>query len=105
MEQGKEYILATGQHCAVVRMAEGGGYEYLELQSPRNNGWHKLDGRSLKDRFGCKKSHSFMGQKMKIPSILIDAESLGKSSEFKDVLGYINTVESKQRKGRHGTIK
>ena len=96
MEMGKEYYLATGYHAAIVKKTEH-GYEYLELQEPQNNGWENLDTKSLKERFGCETN-----QPKEYPNVLIDVESLGKSKEFLDILGYINTAESNQKKGVFG---
>ncbi len=98
VEPGKEYYLATGQHAAIVRLKDG-HYEYLELQSASDNGWHILHDRVLCDRFGCDIYSS------DYPNVLIDVESLGKSEEFLDILGYINTKEDSQIKGASGHAK
>ena len=47
---GKEYILSTGGHTAVIRKAER-GYEFLELQAAYGNGYWKLTNSVLKERF------------------------------------------------------
>ena len=101
---GKEYILATGQHAAIIRKI-GSGYEYLELQSTKYNGFHKLNNDMLKARFACKKSHSIAGQKLSLNNVLIDVDSLIKSPDFVEMLKYINTPESEQRKGVGGGVK
>ena len=103
-EVGKEYMLATGQHAAIIRKAED-GFEYLEMQSAKNSGWHKLDNDVLRWRFGCKRSHSFYGEKYEAPNTLIDVESLGKNEGFKEILSYINTSEGSQKKGVKGFEK
>lgn len=102
--EGKEYYLATGSHAAIIRKVEE-SYEWLELQSPINNGWHKLTNDVLKRRFGCKKSHSVQGFKLEVNNELIDVEALGKLDEFEKLLGYINTAVDAQRKGISGNVK
>lgn len=92
----KEYYLATGLHASVVRN-NNGRFEYLELQSTRTNGWHLLDNSILRSRFRC----SEIGSE-EIPNFLIDVESLYNSKEFLDILGYINTNQTKQKKGMNG---
>ncbi len=104
MKPNKEYLLAVGKHQAVIRKDEK-GYKYLELQSPKENGWKILNNASLKERFKCQKSHSFYGEKYKVKSFLVDVESLSKSVDFKNLLGYINTQEGKEVKGAEGSIK
>lgn len=100
----KEYILSTGEHTAVVRKAEK-GFEYLELQQATNNGFKHLGKEELKNRFGCKKSHSVHGHKLEASNVLIKVESLSNSSEFKDFLKYINTEKANQKKGASGSAK
>lgn len=95
IEPGKEYYLATGQHAAIVR-SNNGCYEYLELQSAYDNGWHPLHDDKLYSRFGCGKGDQAY------PNFLIDIDSLGRNREFIDLLGYINTSENSQYKGESG---
>ena len=57
VEDGKEYYLATGEHAAIIKKIEK-RYQYLELQSPKENGFKILTSERLKKRFGCKQSHS-----------------------------------------------
>jgi hypothetical protein len=104
MEEGKEYIIATGRHASVVRKV-GEGYQYLELQSATNNGWHTLDDAVLKWRFACKRSHTTYGYKFELDNLLVNVESLKRNKEFETVLGYINTAADAQRKGVGGGIK
>lgn len=104
VEKGKEYYLGTGQHAAIIRKTET-GFEYLELQSATSNGFKPLTDDVLKRRFGCKRSHSNYGTKLKASNQLIECESLGQSSEFQRLLGYINTAEGSQRKGVKGSVK
>ena len=97
MEDGKEYYLATGAHASVVRRSNG-KLEYLELQSEKRKGWHRIDtNEELEKRFGC--SHHLLFQ---FPNYLIDADSLKACSEFLDILGYINTAVQKQQRGGGG---
>lgn len=99
MVSEKEYYFATGLHASVVRKHEG-HFEYLELQSAVHNGWHLLTNEVLYSRFRCSESNQ-----SKLPNFLIDIDSLYKSKEFLNILGYINTVESKQIKGRSGYVR
>lgn len=98
MQPGKEYYLATGQHASIVRQ-NNGHYEYLELQSASDNGWHLLHDGRLFDRFGCDVN------KVEYPNFLIDVDSLGNCNEFLDLLGYINTAEASQNKGESGHVR
>lgn len=104
MPQNKEFYLATGKHASIIRRIEDRFY-YLELQSATDNGYKELSDAVLKRRFGCQKSHSVYGQKLETSTILIDAESLGKNAEFKNILGYMNTATDKQKKGAWGHVR
>lgn len=95
-EIGKQYYLAIGRHAAIVRQVSKGKYEYLELQSAWNNGWHPLDSKTFGWRFSARG---------KDYGLLIDIELLLKDSGFRKMVGYINTAESEQKKGASGTIK
>lgn len=99
IQEGKEYYLATGQHAAIVRKT-GDHYEFLELQSAWSNGWKLLDDSILHSRFGCETS-----QKYQYPNFLIDTDSLLSNHEFLDILGYLNTAETEQRKGVGGFVR
>ena len=114
LEYGKEYYLASGRHAAIIRNTEKGA-EYLELQSPTDNGWHPFDKygsmvATLQKRFDCRKTVD----KMKIGSksvvfekevILMEVDSFINNDEFRKVLGYINTVSTKQMKGAMGSVR
>lgn len=104
VEDGKEYILSVGAHAAVVRKnPETGVLEYLELQSGIKNGFRPLtDVDGLRKRFGAKMSRTVYGTKLPQAAELIDIESLGKSKDFREALGYLNTDADKQRKGKWG---
>lgn len=106
MPEGKEHILMTGSHAAVVKK-ENGKLFYLEMQgSSSQNGWNEFTGTTLSKRFGCKRSHTlkYFGSWEK-PSLLVDVEKLGKNKEFQKTLGYINTAADKQKKGAGGYAK
>ena len=100
MEVGKEYYLAVGQHAAIVKKTND-HFEYLELQHPSNgNGWHILDDYILTNRFGCNNARIIIQS-----NYLIDSESLYGNKEFISAMGYINTPESEQKKGRYGNVR
>lgn len=98
MKPGKEYYLATGEHASIVRL-NNGHYEYLELQSATDNGWHLLHDTRLYERFGCAVND------IEYTNFLIDIDSLGSCSEFLDLLGYINTAQENQHKGDSGHVR
>ncbi|WP_335996810.1 minor capsid protein [Fusobacterium polymorphum] len=104
VEEKKEYYLETGKHAAIIRIGNR-GFEYLELQSERENGFKKLDSSVLKTRFGCQTSYSVGGIKFEKSNVLIDVDSCKNSEEFKNLLGYINTDKDKQNKGEGGYAK
>lgn len=99
MTPGKEYWLGIGRHASIVRATES-GYEYMELQSANNNGWHHLDDSVLRWRFGAVGRRS-----VALNARLIDVEKLGASPDFVEILQYLNTPESDQKKGVGGGIK
>lgn len=103
MEKGKEYYLSVGRHAAIVRLNDDGIPQYLELQSSGRNGWYDFakDVRdTLKWRFGCSQSSSYWNA-----AYLTDIDEFPDNDDLRTLLGYINTNESEQRKGKHGTIK
>lgn len=104
-EVGKEYYLGVGRHAAIVRKNESGVLQYLELQSAVNSGWtnfNKNPKYTLTNRFGCS-STSGHGEYLDFMINITDS-NFG-TDDFKSLLGYLNTVENEQRKGRYGTIK
>lgn len=105
MDIDKEYYLATGRHAAIIRKTTD-DVQYLELQSVENNGFKPLNNDVLRKRFGCRRSHTmkYIG-KYEVENILIDVDSLKGNSEFKQILGYINTNKAKQLKGVGGSVK
>lgn len=105
-EVGKEYYLAVGRHCAIVRKTEKGTYQYLELQSKDRSGWTDFNGNpkyTLKTRFGCTNTSGMAAYTDFM--IDIDESDFSSSDDFKTLLGFINTSVDEQRKGQHGTIK
>ena len=108
MEEGKEYCLQTGGHASIVRKVAT-GFEYLELQTISKNGFTPFNPNTLKDRFGCKRSHTMHGRKYMSSSMLIDISALqedeGVVKEFQKILGYLNTASGEQKKGVGGHAK
>lgn len=103
MVKGKEYYLSVGRHAAIVRLNDDGVMQYLELQSATRSGWHDFtkDVRdTLKWRFGCSSSSSHWNT-----AYLTDIDLFQANDDLTTLLGFINTSESEQRKGKHGTIK
>ena len=104
VEEGKEYYFAISEHAAVVRKVNG-VMQYLELQSPLENGWKTLDDNVLKWRFKAKRSRSVMGSKYGLDACLIESSKLQNDKGYRKLLSYINTDVSKQLKGAGGSIK
>lgn len=104
---GKEYILTTGEHGAVVRYdLKHDGWQYLELQGGDDrDGWHRLNNDVLKHRFHVHRSRSALGIKLTQSATLVDIESLKNCGDFETFLSYINTAPEKQKKGTGGGIK
>lgn len=103
VQTGKEYWFSCGQHAAVVRRTEDGTLQFLELQSAIRNGWKDF-GKSVRgklaSRFGAD-TYRYIDA----VSYMFELDSLKDSPEFAMILGYINTDEDKQKKGKKGTIK
>lgn len=104
VEEGKEYYLSTGAHATIVRKLDG-RLQYLELQDKTDNGFKQFTSQTLKKRFGCKQTHTIQGMKCKARSVLIDLDEFEDKEGFKEILGYINTLENKQLKGVNGSAK
>lgn len=103
MENGKEYYLSVGRHASIVRLSDEGVPQYLELQSASRFGWQDFNSdvrETLKWRFGCSQSSSYYSS-----AYLTDIDQFEDNDDFRTLLSYINTNESGQRKGKHGTIK
>ena len=75
------------------------------MQTDDDNGFKKLTTDLLKNRFGCKKSHSIYGNKLEASTSIIDRETLSNSNEFKELMKYINTPANAQKKGASGYAK
>ena len=100
VKDGEEYYLASGQHAAIIRH-NNNQFEYLELQHQSDeNGWHSLNNDILKCRFGCESDRLIPSK-----SYMMNVNSLSKNNEFKNILGYINTVEQDQMKGTKGYVR
>lgn len=112
IELNKEFVLSAGRHMAIIRRTEE-GLEYLELQSNNKNGWTSFNNygstsETLYKRFGCRKTaQKFGGSSLVFEKQirLIEVDSLQNTAEFREVMGYINTDESKQKKGAGGGVK
>lgn len=102
----KEYFLITGSHASIIKHTKNVGWEYLELQSSKVNGYKTLNNDVLKTRFKCKRSHSIYGNRIDTESVLVDLDNFKKSNtKFKEILGYINTNTGDQLKGEGGYAK
>jgi YHS domain-containing protein len=102
VEIGKEYYFVSGRHAAIVRKTEEGVLQYLELQSSSRSGWTDFNGNpryTLSTRFGDYRNS------WGVESFMIDVDSFKNSDDLRHLLGYINTAEGEQRKGKYGTIK
>lgn len=105
MTEGKEYFFGVAKHAAVVRKTSI-GFEYLELQGdPSYNGFKELNDYALKWRFGCCKSHTIAGMAHEIPGELMEIDKMKDNPDFLEVLKYINTAASEQRKGVGGGLR
>lgn len=110
LELDKEYYMSVGKHAAIIRNTED-GLQYLELQSAIKNGWMPFDRygsivTTLQKRFGCRKTvDRFAGRVWEKDVILMEVDSFKANSEFKELLGYINTATDKQKKGVTGSVK
>lgn len=103
VEAGKQYYFVAGQHAAIVRKADSGALQYLELQSDKLQGWHTFNGNpryTLSKRFGCRN-----GRGRDEMGFMIDIEEMKRSEEIKTLLGYINTAAENEMKGEGGSVK
>lgn len=104
LQSDRDYYFATASHAAIIRQIDG-QWNYLELQSEINNGFHRLTTDTLRSRFGARKSHTVAGQKYEKTTLAFDIETLMRNNEFEDLLGYLNTNENAQKKGTGGYAK
>jgi len=105
VETGKEYFFTCGKHAAIIRKKDTKGFEYLELQSSKSNGFKALTTSELKSRFGAQKTHTISGVEVMRTHCLIEVELLKKDAQFRKILGYINTAKGNQKKGASGGKK
>lgn len=100
METGKEYMLITGRHAAMVRK-QGDGFEYLELQSGKEggNGWKELNQLVLSWRFGARKRGKY-----EFSTILSEASKFS-NIDLPRICAYLQTATDKQEKGDRGSEK
>ena len=96
-EIGKEYYLGIGRHVAIVRKTADGKFEYLELQTETQNGWHNLNVNVLKQRFAASGRKSW-GEMVEISKLYND-------NSYRELMEYINTNVAKQQKGKGGNVK
>ena len=123
IDEGREYILRTGRHEAIIRKHEG-NLEYLEMQNPYFAGWRAFEKEyrvfstgavkkktveeTLHERFACRKTvdrDRWDGTVYEKSCLLIPVDSVKQTEEFKDICGYINTETGKQKKGLIGGEK
>ena len=110
LELDKEYYMSVGKHASIIRNTAD-GLQYLELQSAIKNGWMPFDRygsivTTLQKRFGCRKTvDRFAGKVWEKEVVLMEVDSFKANSEFKELLGYINTATNKQKKGVMGSVK
>ena len=110
---GKEFLLGSGSHMAVVRKDEDGFIRYLELQSRIKCGWRQLGSTFLADdvkkvlrkRFKTQMYFRTDYKKKGWKCNLIDCDKLRELEVFKYALGFINTDADKQQKGAGGRIR
>lgn len=103
VEPDKEYMLNVGRHSAMVRQKEGypGMYQYLELQTDSQSaGWKDFEADTFEKRFGARSCAP-----LTTTGVLLDAETVQNSANFKTLLPYLNTKKSNQRKGIGGSVK
>ena len=114
-EVGKEYYLCVGRHAAIVRKTDeigGNGFQYLELQNGRDNGWVDFSSDptdTLCYRFGCTRNEyasNTIAKLLRDTNFMIDIDSSDfDTPEFKSILGFLNTAGNKQKKGVSGYEK
>ena len=106
-EEGKIYYLCAGRHAAIVRKKDG-VLQYLELQSPTDNGWKDFGSsprKKLTSRFRCSSSSDY-GRQAEMFDFMIDIdESDFATEEFQSLMGFINTDPDKQKKGVRGGLR
>lgn len=104
MENGKQYIFDCGKHTAIVRGSKG-RWEYLELQSAQDNGWHALTIEKLHERFGAEIETIVGNIVLEKINYIVDIEKLRNNKDFINMVGFFNTSFSQQLKGINGSIR
>ena len=104
-DKDKEYMLMTGKHASIIRNSSKYGWQYLELQSSRSNGYKALSNERLKNRFGCSVNNSKCYSDVGISSFLVPLDNFTDSITFREYMGYINTKKYSQMKGKDGDIR
>ena len=103
VEQGREYYFVCGRHASIVRRNEDNVLQYLELQSSTRSGWTDFNANprhTLSTRFGCRNTTG-----RDVTGFMVDVESFQDNEEFREILCYINTNASDQRRGASGYAK
>lgn len=97
--EGKQYYFITGAHAAIVRKRRG-RLEYLELQAEKKkkNGFFPLTYKVLRGRFYVRKHQMKRKKWLKQTSVMIDIDNLKGDGGFREMMGYINTPSSQQKK-------
>ena len=93
MKEGKEYLVAIGEHTSIIKKVDG-KLNFLELQRPKilktnkrlKNGWHLLNDSRKRSRFNCSNEND---EKI-YPSVLIECESMYDNEEIELLMGFIN---------------
>ena len=104
VETGKQYYFVAGCHAAIVQRTSEGQLQYLELQSGSKDGWTNFNENTrytLSSRFGCSSTKQYF----KAEALMAEVDSFADCKEFQDILGYLNTEESEQKKGSGGYAK
>ena len=95
-EVGKEYMLAIGEHAAIVKKDIDNTFKFLELQDGENSGWKILNEHSLKTRFRVTSMPKSRNQLK--DNIMINITDSAFNDDFIHILGYLNTNKAKQMK-------
>lgn len=104
VDSNREYLFIVGKHATIIRKQDT-GFEYLELQSPTDNGYYSLTRTELKRRFGCQKTHTIYGFNLKNSCHLVPIENFRNNNAFIEALGFLNTAVNEQKKGEDGNVK
>ena len=121
IDDNREYVLITGKHASVIRKFDG-ELKYLELQSSTKSGWQPFEYTvetswaeykqttedTLRTRFGCRKTvdkDRWTGYVFERKGWLVPVDSVQDTQEFRNIMGYINTDQDKQKKGMSGNVK